>query len=803
MAISREDFFDAKSKGALWDVGVSIKRGNPLPLDADSIFESLEKAQEYAQGVLSYPGQVLAVVAEDATTIYYLDNNCELVEVGGKVAVDGKSIVIDAESGIVSIKDVATAQTGAVLTKKADGTVEWVKPDTTTVEGLSQTVEALDGRVDTLETTVGNAGSGLVKQVNDLSTNLSENYYTKTQVDGLVSGAFHFKGKAEKFEEGNIYVDGEILANMKPGDVYQVGDKEYAYTGTEWVELGFNVDLSNYATQSWTTSQIGAAKTELQSYADQAEADALSAAKAYTDEKVAPLATSASVTSAIEAAKTELKSYADQAESDAISTAGSQTDSKIAAKVGDLGESATVVQYVDAKDTALDSKISTLTGRLDGLGDLAALDEVTESNLNAALKAKIDGKADKATTLAGYGIADAYTKTDVDGAISTAKGEAISAAATATDSKITNAIGDIGPHTVKEYVTGMGTELYSEINTINSTIEDYGDIVTHDASEFDAAGAASAVLGTASDESSANTVYGAKKGVEEAKAAASAAKSSADAKVASVTPGDNSVTIGGTGTAPTVAVKVDPVENNALKLTESGLKVELGAAPEYVIEKEAAPTAGYFASYVLKKDGAQVGAKIDIPKDYLVKSASVKESAGEEDPSGLPAGTKYIDFVINSKDAGGSESHLYLNVNELVDAYTNGNGIEISGSNVISAKVVAGNGLSVDGTGIKMALSSGDTAGAMSIAQYSKLEGIEDEAQANVIESITVNGEALPISGKAVGLPLAAADKLGLAKVDNVSLQAADGVVSVKAVNINLLTQEEDDVLVLDCGASI
>ena len=803
MAISREDFFDAKSKGALWDVGVSIKRGNPLPLDADSIFESLEKAQEYAQGVLSYPGQVLAVVAEDATTIYYLDNNCELVEVGGKVAVDGKSIVIDAESGIVSIKDVATAQTGAVLTKKADGTVEWVKPDTTTVEGLSQTVEALDGRVDTLETTVGNAGSGLVKQVNDLSTNLSENYYTKTQVDGLVSGAFHFKGKAEKFEEGNIYVDGEILANMKPGDVYQVGDKEYAYTGTEWVELGFNVDLSNYATQSWTTSQIGAAKTELQSYADQAEADALSAAKAYTDEKVAPLATSASVTSAIEAAKTELKSYADQAESDAISTAGSQTDSKIAAKVGDLGESATVVQYVDAKDTALDSKISTLTGRLDGLGDLAALDEVTESNLNAALKAKIDGKADKATTLAGYGIGDAYTKTQVDGAISTAKGEAISAAATATDSKITNKVGEIGDVTVKEYVDGKDATINATVGGIQSTIAGYGDIVTHDASEFDAAGAASAVLGTSSDESSANTVYGAKKGVEEAKAAASAAQSAANGKVASVTAADNSVTIAGSATAPTVAVKVDPVENNALKLTESGLKVELGAAPEYVIEKESAPTAGYFASYVLKKDGAQVGAKIDIPKDYLVKSASVKESAGEEDPSGLPAGTKYIDFVINSKDAGGSESHLYLNVNELVDAYTPGNGIEISGSNVISAKVVAGNGLSVDGTGIKMALSSGDTAGAMSIAQYSKLEGIEDEAQANVIESITVNGEALQVTGKAVGLPLAAADKLGLAKVDNVSLQAANGVISVKAVNINLLTQDEDDVLVLDCGASI
>lgn len=804
MAISRDDFFDAKSKGALWDVGVSIKRGNPLPLDADSVFDTLENAQAYAAGVLSYPGQVLAVVAEDETTIYYLDNDCQLVEVGGKVAVDGKSIVIDAETGIVSIKDVDGAQTGAVLTKKADGSVEWVKPDTTTVEGLTQEVEALDGRVGALETTVGNEGAGLVKQVNDLSTNLSTNYYNKEQVDGLVSGAFHFRGEAEKFENGNIYVGGEILATMKPGDVYQVGDKEYAYTGTEWVELGFTVDLSNYATQSWTTSQIGTAKTELQGYADQAESDAVTAAKAYTDEKVAPLATSESVTSAIDAAKVELKGYADQAESDAISTAGTQADSKISAKVGDLGEYSTVTQYVDAKDTALDNKITSLTGRVDGLGALAALDEVTESNLNSALKAKIDGKADKATTLAGYGITDAYTKAEVDGAISTAKGEAISAAATATDSKIANKVGEIGAVTVKEYVDGKETTLTGKITTIESTIGGYGDIVTHDASEFDAAGAASAVLGTSSDASTANTVYGAKKGVEEAKAAASAAQSSADAKVASVSAADNSITVSGSGTAPTVAVKIDPVENNALKLSESGLKVELGAAPEYTIAKEATATEGYFASYVLKKDGIQAGAKIDIPKDYLVKSASIKESTGEGDPSGLPAGTKYIDFVINSKDASGTESHLYLNVNELVDAYVAGNGIHIdSSSNTVSAVVVAENGLSVDGTGIKLAVASGTANGAMSSAHFTKLEGIEAGAQVNIIDGIQVGGEDLPISGKKVGLPLATAAKVGLVKVDDVSVAVdAAGTLSVKAVNINLLTQAEDDVLILDCGAS-
>ena len=165
MAISRDDFFNAKAKGALWDVGVSIKRGNPLPLDADSVFATLEEAKAYAQGVLSYPGQVLAVVATDATTIYYLDNNCELVEVGGKVEVDGKSIEL--VGGKVGVKGSGAAELGAILTAQGDGTVAWIKPDATTVEGLQQAVTALQQSVQTLTTTVGNGESGLVKQVND------------------------------------------------------------------------------------------------------------------------------------------------------------------------------------------------------------------------------------------------------------------------------------------------------------------------------------------------------------------------------------------------------------------------------------------------------------------------------------------------------------------------------------------------------------------------------------------------------------------------------------------------------------
>ena len=53
-----------------------------------------------------------------------------------------------------------------------------------------------------------------------------------------------------------------------------------------------------------------------------------------------------------------------------------------------------------------------------GLAALAYKAQVSESDLDAALKGVLDGKAAKATTLAGYGITDTYTKTQVDGIIS-------------------------------------------------------------------------------------------------------------------------------------------------------------------------------------------------------------------------------------------------------------------------------------------------------------------------------------------------------------------------------------------------
>lgn len=122
----RDDFFAAKAKGSLWDVAVSIKRGNPLPLDADSIFESYTALETYAAGVLAYPGQVVAVVNADSTGIYYLDQDLAIQPVGVIPSGDGKTIEVTAD-GVISILGSADADSLTLPRMKEDKSgIEWV-----------------------------------------------------------------------------------------------------------------------------------------------------------------------------------------------------------------------------------------------------------------------------------------------------------------------------------------------------------------------------------------------------------------------------------------------------------------------------------------------------------------------------------------------------------------------------------------------------------------------------------------------------------------------------------------------------
>lgn len=80
---------------------------------------------------------------------------------------------------------------------------------------------------------------------------------------------------------------------------------------------------------------------------------------------------------------------------------------------------------ITAATTLSATDIPTLTmAKISDAGALATKDTVSESDFDTTLAAKaaiwdtVSNKADAATTLAGYGITDAYTKTEVDGLIS-------------------------------------------------------------------------------------------------------------------------------------------------------------------------------------------------------------------------------------------------------------------------------------------------------------------------------------------------------------------------------------------------
>lgn len=151
------------------DFAVAFNRQTAFPLDAKSYFESLElataaaaSAQEAGSSETTYYyGQTVAVVESGKATLYVIQPDNTLKEVGGNIVINENVFAKDVD-GSLNLLGFADAVAGAQLVKSPDGKVSWVKPDATTVEGLQTAVS-------TLQTIIGDENSGLVKQVNDNS----------------------------------------------------------------------------------------------------------------------------------------------------------------------------------------------------------------------------------------------------------------------------------------------------------------------------------------------------------------------------------------------------------------------------------------------------------------------------------------------------------------------------------------------------------------------------------------------------------------------------------------------------------
>lgn len=191
--MTREEFFEQKANGALWDVAVSIKRGNPLPLDSNSVFDSYAALETYAAGVLAYPGQIVAVVNTDSTGIYYLDQNLAIQEVGKIPTGDEKSIsIID---GKVQIKNFGNHYFKYVA---ADPVLPDIYATSTTLPA-----DAADGtfaKVGTTETFVYYKKVGGVWGTTEETPKASSYVKTIGFIDGLQPKVVLKEGTANEYE---------------------------------------------------------------------------------------------------------------------------------------------------------------------------------------------------------------------------------------------------------------------------------------------------------------------------------------------------------------------------------------------------------------------------------------------------------------------------------------------------------------------------------------------------------------------------------------------------------------------------
>ncbi len=124
------------------------------------------------------------------------------------------------------------------------------------------------------------------------------------------------------------------------------------------------------------------------------------------------------------------------------------------------------------------------------------------------------------------------------------------------------------------------------------------------------------------------------------------------------------------------------------------------------------------------------------------------------------------------------------------------------GSVEISGEVNASN---VKELGSWITTNRGTVLGLLSAENETKLDGVEAGAQVNKIESVKVGGTLLDITEKSVNIPVATGTLLGVvmsSAAENKVAVAEDGTMEVNSVNINKLTQNEGDFLVLDGGAS-
>ena len=273
------------------DFSVSFNRTSAFPLDAKSYFESLTSAQAAAKtaeaagssNTVYYYGQTIAVVEGGVATLYTIQPDKTLAEVGGSISFN-ENVFATGSDGKLDLYGFADAVSGAQLLKGVDGKLSWVKPDTTTVEGLQTAVEAIEealgdkaegtglaGDIKDLEDLVGTpaseepaqAATGIFAQLDEKAD--KDTVYTKTETDDKISAAI---AAADHLSRKIVASTGEIDLEAPDADKYiymvpatgsEANDTydEYMVISGALEKVGsWEVDLSDYVTSETLTTEL-------------------------------------------------------------------------------------------------------------------------------------------------------------------------------------------------------------------------------------------------------------------------------------------------------------------------------------------------------------------------------------------------------------------------------------------------------------------------------------------------------------------------------------------------------------------
>lgn len=410
----------------------AMSRGQALPLDASEIYASLAEAQNYAStSAIAYAGQTVKAMTEDGKyhsyTLQPSEAGYTLEEIGAIKQSDLKQyvMIVDSlpesgqEQGILYICDT----TGSIWTGSTWKTV---------FHDVQTSLDAIGERIDGVVTDVATKApianpvfSGAVKIG-------EEEVAVKSYVDGLISNLV-------SSAPGIVDTDNALPADgYKAGQTFRVA-ADGTYAGQECEVGDLIIVLKDYVADTASDADFMVV---------QANIDGAVTSTAETSTVGEIVVFDAVTGKVIKGSGVQIVSL-----NDAIAKAHEHSNKAILDSYDK-----TQIELIAAAKTEAQSLVT-----------------AHETAVNTAL----DGKADKATTLEGYGITDAYTKTeldakfttitdnlntkitaaDVDTKITTAKTETLEAAASDAAEKLSARIGDIPTDTtVKSYIdTAVGS----------------------------------------------------------------------------------------------------------------------------------------------------------------------------------------------------------------------------------------------------------------------------------------------------------------------------------------------------------